>query len=174
MEQQTKGQTGYDEVQKVQDVLLKVPSAGCPHLCFVESHTLHDGVTIIPDHYRHGQMIGNVLVTRHFYDITGNDLGKRIVADVTIVKKSYPDGSPARKAFAFNGAREGWISEIAIDIHKKGGAPQKVLKILLVLTAKETREGNIRIPLSGGGIRFEDFVPYVPPVKTDVADNATK
>lgn len=151
------GQKAKYEVMKEEKLVrVKVPSRGSHYLNVVPAHSFEvDGKPVsVPTHYRHGQMIGDsgIIVNRHFYSVTENDLGKTILATVKVVRKTAHDQS-----------------FIMLDIMKEervdGVFPKKTLKIMPSVAPQEKQDGDIRIPMTGthgGVIRFEDYTPYTP------------
>lgn len=146
----------YEVVREVKLVRVKVPSRGSHYLNVVPGHSFEtDGEMIpVPTHYRHGQKIGDtdIIVNRHFYGVTENDLGKTILATVKVVKKTIPR----------DGCRDVFIM---LDITKEdridGVFPKKTLKIMPSITSSK-RSDDIGIIMTNGVIRFEDYVPYTP------------
>jgi len=71
------------------------------HMNKVPAHSfkLHGKTIHVPEHWHHGQSFSlkftwpsNVIVNRHFYGINESDLGKRIVAEVKVVRKTTAVG----------------------------------------------------------------------------------
>lgn len=153
---QTVKSARYEVIIEKKLVRVKVPSRGSHYLNVVPAHSFEaDGKQVsVPTHYKHGQMIGdtNIILNRHFYGVTENDLGRTILATVKVVRKT-------------TGGRTFIMLDIIKEERIDGVFPKKILKILPSVVPQEKRDGDIRVPMTGahgGVIRFEDYVPYVP------------
>lgn len=99
----------YEEVAKFQQVRVKVPSEGCPHMSWIDMHQmdLPNGENVSVDgHYKHGQVAqagvthpktGEVLeptiyMNRNFFIPEHGWHGAVFCAEVKVMRKSYPDG----------------------------------------------------------------------------------
>lgn len=165
MEQTEKKAAKYEVVREVKLVRVKVPSRGSHYLNVVPGHSFEtDGEMIpVPTHYKHGQKIGDtdIIVNRHFYGVTENDLGRTILATVKVVRKT-------------TGERTFIMLDIIKEERIAGIFPKKTLKIMPSIVPQAKRDGDIRIPMTGahgGVIRFEDYAPYVPEKFRTVAES---
>lgn len=154
----------YEVVKEEKLVRVKVPSRVSHYLNVVPAHNFEaDGKTVsVPAHYRHGQKIGDsdIIVNRHFYGATEDDLGRTILATVKVVRKTAHG-----KIF------------VMLDITKEervdGVFPKKTLKIMPSVHPQLRRDDDIFIPMTGvhgGVIRFNDYTPYIPEKFRTVAE----
>ncbi len=89
----------YEELVRVANVLVRVPREGT-NMVFKHAHKFEvNGKAVSVDsHFRNGMFIpGNghgrgVILNRIFYGLNEDDLGKRIVADVSVVRKTTGRG----------------------------------------------------------------------------------
>lgn len=118
---QTRKSAKYEVIVDEKLVRVKVPSRGSHYLNVVPGHNFEtDGEMIpVPTHYRHGQKIGDtdIIVNRHFYGVTENDLGMTILATVKVVRKT-------------TGGRTFIMLDIIKEERVDGIFPKKTLKIM--------------------------------------------
>ncbi|MBM3256341.1 MAG: hypothetical protein FJZ04_02640 [Candidatus Moranbacteria bacterium] len=89
--------SSYETIHEQKAVRVKIPMQ---HPTFMTSVPKHDfqndrGDTIeVEPHWRSGLLIQGttVIVNRHFYGICPDELGKHIVADIQVVRKTTKDG----------------------------------------------------------------------------------
>lgn len=71
------------------NVLIKVPSAGDPHLKWMKPHNIKslNGFHAVKEHYRRGDIFGGRFVTRRLF-ISPEFIGEEIIATVKVVEKT--------------------------------------------------------------------------------------
>jgi hypothetical protein len=160
-QEKRKSEFTYNKICTMKGVIVTVPTQACEYMNLVPEHTFKSkggkNVTI-KEHYKHGQLVGGVIVNRHFFGLTPADFGKRIVATVEVIIKKNGD-----KKF------------VMLNIHKESdGAP---INHRLVYRDKKTEgAGDIYIPGSGklepdsgnlelGSGMFLHFAPLPEPKK---------
>lgn len=115
-------------------VEVKVPREG-KYMNFIESHKFEapDGRVIpVDDHWRSSSIINGKLVQRNFFNITPQQLGKKITARVEVVRKTTSTGkvvtllniSPdieSQRAQYSLGFAAGDNGRLKVLFHKKNG-----------------------------------------------------
>jgi hypothetical protein len=79
----------YEIVAVKENVLVKVPSAGDQHMRWVPAHEIEtkNGVHLVEEHYRRGDIFGSRFVTRRFFVNCGL-LGASAVVTVKVIEKT--------------------------------------------------------------------------------------
>ncbi len=130
----------YQSILMQGAVSVRVPVES-PEMRFKEEYLFDaNGKTVyVPERWQNGMAIGRVILNRHFYGISGADLGKKIVAIVEVVEKATADG---RKFTMLDVCKE-----------SNGTRPVQELKIVDILDTV-----GISIPIKGTN-KFVSFKP---------------
>ncbi len=134
-------QRNYQVLKVEESVLAKVPKESF-YMEVVGRHEfkLPGKIVYVPKHWRNSFVVpgSKIILNRHFYGIRDEDLGRRIVAKVKVVKKTTQDGQEF----------------VMIDIFKdpNGTKPTRELKFLI------NGQGDIQIPGTDTKIAFRAIV----------------
>ncbi|MFA5188180.1 MAG: hypothetical protein WC460_02365 [Patescibacteria group bacterium] len=89
------GGSDYKTLETVEAVLVRVPKKDGPYFVKQSAHSfIASGKDVeIPEHFRHGLKIGNVILNRLFFGLIETDFGRMIVAKVEVVEKTTSSGA---------------------------------------------------------------------------------